>query len=106
MEGRVWVVKVSRVSVTVRWFRVDVKWYLRYTPVVDNSRSSCLFWVICDVQTEAINCSLKVVIRAPKDVPVIHERLEGFANCCKRSMKEAAAEVSEGFIAGVLSSTY
>jgi hypothetical protein len=78
----------------------------RYTPVVDNSRSGSLFWIVGDIRTKAINCSPKVVIGALNDIPVGHEALKGLDDHCEGSVEESTAEVSEGFVVGIFSSTY
>ena len=77
----------------------------RYAPAVDSPRCGRLLGVVSNVWTEAVDRASKMVIGTADNIPVVHERLEGIVDYLKRSMEYTAAEVSKGFIVGVLPGT-
>ena len=77
----------------------------RYAPAIDSPRCSGLFGIVSNVWTEAVDCTSKMVIGTADNVPVVHKRLEGLVDHLEGSMEYTAAEVSKGFVVGILPGT-
>ena len=84
---------------------LNVGSHSRYTPSIHDPSRSRLLWVVPNVWAEAINCTSKVMIRTPHEIPVLHKWLEGFVDYGEAAVEQSTAEVSKHLFINVPSST-